>query len=371
MSKKNVVIVGGGSVGTAVARELSAKLDASKYSITLINDRPYFVFLVAGARLTVTAADKLEDTALIPYDKLFHNGNGTVKIGKVVSISEGAAGKGGEVALENGERISYASLVLATGSVWPGPLNFPEHDDEVRAHISSWRSKYEKAKHVVIVGGGAVGLETAGEIKDTWPSKKVTVVHSEKLLVNDTYPDKFRKDIERRARAKGIEFILGDKLDVPPEGTVGVTTRNGKKIPDADLVVPSYGARPNTDFISTLGQNVVTSKGTVRVNEFLEVPGHPGVFAGGDIIDWDEQKQAAKAGTHAQVIIANVTSFLEGKPLKKAYKGSPELIIIPIGKTGGAGYMGFLWGILVGGWFARTVKGKTLMIPQARAGLGY
>lgn len=158
MSKKNVVIVGGGSVGTAVARELSAKLDASKYSITLINDRPYFVFLVAGARLTVTAEDKLEDTALIPYDKLFHNGNGTVKIGKVVSISEGAAGKGGEVALENGERISYASLVLATGSVWPGPLNFPEHDDEVRAHISSWRSKYEKAKHVVIVGGGAVGL---------------------------------------------------------------------------------------------------------------------------------------------------------------------------------------------------------------------
>lgn len=77
----------------------------------------------------------------------------------------------------------------------------------------------------------------------------------------------------------------------------------------------------------------MTAKGTVRVNEFLEVPGHPGVFAGGDIIDWEEQKQAAKAGTHAQVIIANVTSFLEGKPLKKAYKGSPELIIIPIGKV--------------------------------------
>lgn len=99
------------------------------------------------------------------------------------------------------------------------------------------------------------------------------------------------------------------------------------------MQVPSYGARPNTDFISTLGQNVVTSKGTVRVNEFLEVPGHPGVFAGGDIIDWEEQKQAAKAATHAQVLIANVTSFLEGKPLKKAYKGSPELIVIPIGKV--------------------------------------
>lgn len=69
------------------------------------------------------------------------------------------------------------------------------------------------------------------------------------------------------------------------------------------------------------------------MNQFLEVPGHPGVFAGGDIIDWEEQKQAAKAATHSQVIIANVISFLGDKPLKKAYKGSPELIVIPIGKV--------------------------------------
>lgn len=181
----------------------------------------------------------------------------------------------------------------------------------------------------------------------------MTVVHSEKLLVNSTYPDKFRKDIERRARRKGIDFILGDKLDVPPEGTVGVTTHNGKQIPDADLVVstapmltcsrlltlllqvPAYGARPNSSFISTLDQGVVTQSGTVRVNAFLEVVRHPGVFAAGDIIDWEEQKQAVKANTHAGIVAANVLSFLEGKPLKKQYKGSPELILIPLGKVRG------------------------------------
>lgn len=101
------------------------------------------------------------------------------------------------------------------------------------------------------------------------------------------------------------------------------------------LQVPAYGARPNSSFISTLDQGVVTQSGTVRVNAFLEVVGHPGVFAAGDIIDWEEQKQAVKANTHAGIVAANVLSFLEGKPLKKKYKGSPELIIIPLGKVRG------------------------------------
>ena len=56
-------------------------------------------------------------------------------------------------------------------------------------------------------------------------------------------------------------------------------------------------------------------------------------IAAGDIIDWKEQKQAAKANTHVQVVSANVVSFLEGKPYKKKYKGSPEMILIPLGKV--------------------------------------
>ncbi|KAI0629813.1 FAD/NAD-P-binding domain-containing protein [Trametes polyzona] len=369
-SKKNVVIVGGGWAGTLIARELSGKLDASAYNLILVNQRPYTIHLVASARMTVTAEDKLEERALIPYDKLFINGNGSVKVGTVVSIEESAPGKGGEVVLEDGERIPYAALVLATGSSWQGPLHFPEKDSDVRAHIDAWRSKFEKANHVVIVGGGAVGIETAGEVRDAFPKKKVTLVHSEKLLLNDVYPERFRKDLERRARLRGIDLILGDKVDIPPEGTVGVTTENGKQIPDADLIVPSFGSRPNTDAIATLGQGVVTSKGTVRVNQFLEVQGHPGVFAAGDIIDWEEQKQAAKAGTHAQVVSANVLSFLQGKPLKKVYKGSPELIVIPLGRNGGAGYLGFLWGIMLGDWATRLLKAKDLLVTQARAGRG-
>ena len=67
--------------------------------------------------------------------------------------------------------------------------------------------------------------------------KKVTVVHSEAQLLNDAYPQKFREDIERRARLRGIDIVLRDKVDMLPEATIGVVTRNGRHLPDADLVV--------------------------------------------------------------------------------------------------------------------------------------
>ena len=157
-AKKNVVIVGGGAAGGGVARELSKKLSASEYEIILIDARPFYTHLPAMARIAVTAEESLEDKALFGFEKLFYNGNGTVKHGKVVSIAEAAPGKGGEVVLEDGERIPYAALLLATGSVWPDVIQLPETDVATKSFLGSWRSKFEKANHVVIVGGGAVGL---------------------------------------------------------------------------------------------------------------------------------------------------------------------------------------------------------------------
>ena len=55
--KKNIVVVGGGAAGIPIARGLSAKLDASKYNLILINPRPYSIHMLAGARLTTSDVD--------------------------------------------------------------------------------------------------------------------------------------------------------------------------------------------------------------------------------------------------------------------------------------------------------------------------
>ncbi|KAH9850143.1 FAD/NAD-P-binding domain-containing protein [Lenzites betulinus] len=370
-SVKSVVVLGGGWAGTLIARDLSAKLDPSAYDITLINDRPYFVHIIAGARLTVTAEGKLEDKVLIPFDRLFHNGNGTAKIGTVASVVENDKGQGGVVVLDGGERVPYTALIIATGNSWAGPMDFPKTDVEVRAHISSWRDKYEKATHVVIVGGGPLGLETAGEVKETWPNKKVTVVHHREQLVNDTWPEKYRNDVERRWRRFGINFILGDKLDIPPDGTIGVTTHKGKHIPDADLVIPAFGSRPNAGFLKLFDEKVLDDYGAICVNDHFELPGHPGVFAAGDVTDRKETKQASKAHRHVPIVVANVVSFLRGEPCDHGYTGVPESIVITLGKNGGSGYFNVLWGIMIGNWLSKWLVAKHLGINGSRRLRGY
>ncbi|KAI9065974.1 FAD/NAD(P)-binding domain-containing protein [Trametes sanguinea] len=329
---KSIVIVGGGVAGALTALKLSTRIDPAKHTLTLINNRPCFVHLTAN--------------------RLLQRGTGELKIGKVVAIKETAPGEGGVVILGDGEAI---------------PI------EDVREHVNTWRHKFEAANHVVVVGGGAVGIELAGELNYHWPGKKATLVHSEPLLLNDTYPERFRKDIERRLRAKGIDVLLGDRVEVPPEGTVGITTRNGVQVPDADLVVQAYGAKPNTEFLRTWDAQIITRQGTVKVDAHLEVPRHPGVFAAGDIIDWPEEKQSHKAVEHVPVVFANVLSRLEGESPRKVYKGSPETLVIPVGKTGGAGYVTLFGGlrVFVGDCVVRKVKAQNLSVDRARQELGY
>ena len=98
--------------------------------------------------------------------------------------------------------------------------------------------------------------------------------------------------------------------------------------------VSARGPRPNTEFISTIGPDALTKNGFVRVQPTLQLIGHPNIFAGGDAIDWPEQKQSAKAKQHAGIIARNVVAYLGGKSLQE-YKGSIEMIAITNGRVCG------------------------------------
>ena len=65
----------------------------------------------------------------------------------------------------------------------------------------------------------------------------MTIVHGGQMLLNQTYPDRFRKDVEARIRARGVNVVLGDYVDNFPAGSAGVIrTRNGIDI-KVDLAV--------------------------------------------------------------------------------------------------------------------------------------
>ncbi|KAG5635072.1 hypothetical protein H0H81_012541 [Sphagnurus paluster] len=329
---KNIVIVGGGAAGVNAAKVLSKTLDTSKYQLILINPLPYRIWLIATLRWSVTNDETLKKDITLPYDKIFANGNGKFVEGTVKSFQ--ASKEGGSVTLESGEVINYHVLLLSQGLSWNGPVAFPRNTTGVKEHIDTIHNQLSKAKHIVLVGGGAVGIELAGEIKDEWPEKKVTIVQGDKMLLNDAYPVKARKAMESSVRARGIELILDDYVDFAETETVnGISTRSGTKLSTADLVVQTRGPSPNTAFVSeALGPSSLSSRGFINVRPTLQLTEYDNIFAAGDTIEWKEQKQSAKAAPHGALVGANILAFLNNVPLKP-YKGAVEMIVVTNGKA--------------------------------------
>ncbi|KAF9567232.1 FAD/NAD(P)-binding domain-containing protein [Agrocybe pediades] len=370
MSKnQNIVIVGGGNGGLTAFNALYDVLDASKFNLTLITTRPFFTHLPGSLRMIATEEGKLEETVLMPYPtERFNKGNKKLVIGKVTSIVSSGE-KGGHVSLETGEEVPFHVLILAPGSLWEGPLSFPNAQDEAVKTIKETRSRFANAKDIVLAGGGSIGIELAGELKDLGGGKNITIVHSQDLLLNDAYPRKWRQKATKSVTDRGVNVILEDYIDDLEIKDGKITTRKGKSI-TADIVMPTRGPRPNTKFLESLGSDVLASNGYINVLPTLQVKGHPNIFALGDAIEWKEQKQAGKVGNHAAVVLANVLAILGvSKKALVNYKGSNEMIVITNGKNGGIGYFNVLWGITLGNRMSSMIKSKSLFIAMTKDAL--
>src|SRR3954447_11248741 len=90
----------------------------------------------------------------------------------------------------------------------------------------------------------------------------------------------------------------------------------GRPPASADAVVWAIGrVRPNSDWLPA---ELLDDDGFVIVNPDLQVPGHPGVFAIGDIAATDPLRTSARNRAD-NMLARNVRAHLAGKPLS-SYK---------------------------------------------------
>lgn len=362
-AKKNIVILGAGTAGIMTAQGLSKDLNPNEWSIQLVSDRPFHLHYLALLRVLITDDGGFTKTAINPLDRVFEPGRaGEIVIGNATSVQDGV------VNLEDGRQLRYDYLVLATGTSWGGPLAFPKNVEDKDKWITEWREKFRKANDIVILGGGAVGIELAGELKHYYPNKNVTLVQNDQLLLNSTYPDKFRTRVGEKWKSLGVNVVTGDRATIPEGEYTSITTDKGRTI-KADLVVPTWGGHRNTDFLKSFDSTIVTPQGNIRILPSFRVPlsnGNTNVYAVGDVIDWAEQKQVAKVAGHVAVIVPNILAAIKNQQPPKVYKGGIEGIILPAGPRAGAGYLPFLWGITLGDFFSAMIKSKNLFVSLAQ-----
>ena len=227
------------------------------------------------------------------------------------------------------------------------------------------------------MGAGAVGIELSGEITSAFPNIKVTMLESaDRILPAGDYKPEIREAISDQLAQRGVEVITGDSLSFLPPVDVGVlspfrvTTETGRQL-WAVMWFRAYGSAASTGFLGEYCDEVRHDDGTIRVDEYLLVVDHPGVWAIGDITDVRESKRADAARAHARVVASNIADMIAGREPSATYTPGTERIILPLGPDGGASQIlrdGVR--VVVGPEETSKIKGEDLFLGFIRQELG-
>jgi NADH dehydrogenase FAD-containing subunit len=215
--------------------------------------------------------------------------------------------------------VVYDALVIATGvanGFWRQPTL--QTAAEIGADLRTPHERLAAATSVIVVGGGAAAVSSAAQIAAVWPGKRVDLYYPGERALAEHHPrtwDKVRRRLTEAGvglhpghRAALADGFTGDELTADP-----VQWTTGQPAATADAVLWAIGrVRPNTGW---LPPELLDDGGFVRVTPELQAPGHPEVFAVGDVAATDALRSSAR--NRADGLVAhNVRATFAGKGLK-------------------------------------------------------
>lgn len=215
------------------------------------------------------------------YNKLFNAPNVTIYQGEASFISEHEV----KITGETGEEvITGDKLFINTGSeAFIPPIPGLKESENVYTS-ETLLELTELPEHLIILGGGYIGLEFASFYSSF--GSKVTVVQMKELFI--AREDRQIADsIQEAMEKKGVSFLFG-------AGTTGVSSEGGKvqlvytvanqeKLIEGDALLVATGRKPNTKNLNLSAAGVETlPNGAVRTDEHRQTS-QPHIWAMGDV----------------------------------------------------------------------------------------
>ena len=360
-----VVIYGGGVGGAQLAKKLSGKA-----SVTLVDPLDYFEVPMAAPRNLVQP--DFAERAIMPFAEVLP------ELEHVRARLVELRTEGGLIETPDGQQslLSGDITALATGSRFASELvrAVEGSGSERKDFYARFYERLSAAWRVLLVGGGPIGVEIAGEISETWPEKAITLIEAGPRLLAGT-SEKAAAHAAAVLQKRGVTIITGDRLEsqahppneiFAPGGTA--TTTAGRQV-SYDLLMWCVGGRPNTDYLQPHFANVLNDKGQVRVTPELRVLGQERLFALGDITDLAENKMAWITGGHVDVAAANIVALLGAGRMKlKSYRpktGNP-MMAVTLGRNGGVAHLPSPIGVVRSAWINRKLKATHMLVPMLR-----
>jgi NADH dehydrogenase FAD-containing subunit len=245
---------------------------------------------------------------------------------------------------QGSKQIPFDYVVLATGTRLSKPAAM-EHDDKLSSveYLQKHQAGVKAAQSILIVGGGAVGVQMAADVKEYYPEKEVTVVQSRPRVMPNFHPQ-LHDLVKRRFDELGIKLITGSRVTLPSGGfrndgnTFQVQLTNGTT-ESTQFVILATGQTPNNQLVADLvpssdAESIVNPQnGFIRIRptmQFLDER-YSNLFAVGDIADTGAQKAARPGSAQAAVVAKNIQAMIEGRTPDEIFVKGPGAIHLTLG----------------------------------------
>ncbi len=384
--RKKVVILGGGFGGLYTALQLDKTLARDPgVEITLVNKENFFLFT---PMLHEVAASDLDITHIVnPIRKLLKRVrffDGDVELidlqRKRVIVSHGLEGQ------RHDHELEYDHLVLGLGAITnffnlPGlqerAITMKSLGDAIhlrnRLIENLEEADFECAiggrDHlltVVVAGGGFAGVETIAGVNDFLREAAKFYPHLSEALIRAVlvHPgavilpelgEKLGRYTQKKLAERQVEIRVNTRVKGISDR--GVELSDGTMV-KANILVWTAGTSPNP-LLEMLPCK--KEKGRVVVNQFMEVPDHPGVWALGDcaVVPDPTGKPYPPTAQHAiregKVLAQNITAAIRGGK-KKPFVFKTIGLLAAIGRrTGVAQIFGYNFSGFFAWWMWRTI----------------
>ncbi len=183
------------------------------------------------------------------------------------------------------ETIESKYTIIATGSK-PSSLPFISLDKERIITSTEALNLKEIPKHLIVIGGGVIGLELGSVYKRL--GSDVTVVEFMDKII-PTMDGSLSKELQKVLKKQGMKFNLSTGVQsVERNGeSVKVTAKDKKGeevVFEGDYVLVSVGRKPYTDGLSLEKAGVdLDERGRVKTNEHLQT-NVSNIYAIGDVV---------------------------------------------------------------------------------------
>lgn len=260
-----VLIIGNGAAGLSAATALRER-DAT-CSIVMISDENIHSY--NRPMLTKSMLAGFDPSQITIYDEAWYDEHKILnllqqKVNKIDPINK-------EVSLCDGNQLKYDRLVIATGAeCFMPPIEGIEHEGVIAIRRISdtikVKENLDEVKHVIVIGGGVLGLEAAWELSKT--KCKVTVLELAPQIMGRQLDMNGSKMLETIIRQSGIEVMTNVKIKKIDgyEKVQSVVLQDGSVL-EADLVIISCGISPNIELAKDAGIEVGRA---IIVNDSME-----------------------------------------------------------------------------------------------------